>query len=107
MHAQNVVGDLYEVDSEMLTRLDVLEDHPNLYTRTLLDCVPSSGDTTVQAQVYMLHNYNKAMLTEPFLTDYIAEVGTKLYTYRTKGERSDPSYNVLNDVKEQKINVPL
>ncbi len=89
-HAQNVVGDLYDVDSKMLTRLDVLENLPNLYTRTLLDCVLSPGGTTVQAQVYMIHNYNKAMLTEPFLTDYVAEVGTQLCTY-------DPNYSIFNE----------
>ncbi len=99
---QNVVGDLYNVDAKMLARLDILEDHPNLYTRTTVDCLlHTAREQILQAQVYMLHNYNKAMLNEPFLVDYCLEAASRPYTYREKGERTNHQYNIINDVKEQ------
>lgn len=99
---QNVVGEVYDVDAKMLARLDVLEDHPNRYTRTTLDCSLQATDgQIVSAQVYMLHNYNRVMLNEPFLADYKTHAHTRPYVHRENMETTNPEYNILDHVKEQ------
>lgn len=40
---KNIKGEIYEVNSDMLTKLDVLEDYPELYDRQIQDIVTSDG----------------------------------------------------------------
>ncbi len=90
----------------MLAELDDLEKHPELYTRKPFDCIlnhpVSSGeepDKTIRAEIYMLYNFNKSMLSMPFLSDYSMEAAkNKPYSYR---ENRSAEHNIYSEVKEQ------
>jgi len=49
-----VVGELYEVDEDVLAELDHLEGHPNFYRRSPITVIGDSGELAVQA--YLLRN---------------------------------------------------
>ena len=94
------------MDPKMLARLDKLEDHPGLYTRTSVTCIleqPASQDTEVgsvlNCEVYMVHNFNKDMLSRPFLSDYDIDVH-KATPYSPRQDRVS-SYDVYQELKEQ------
>jgi gamma-glutamylcyclotransferase (GGCT)/AIG2-like uncharacterized protein YtfP len=46
-----VRGEVYEVDDALLARLDILEDHPDLYRREEIDVLLDDG-RTVRAWIY-------------------------------------------------------
>lgn len=71
----------------MLVKLDDLERHPHLYTRTAVQCLVESQITVsenktvsdfsevaasslIDCEVYMLHDYKPSFLSLPFLTSY-------------------------------------
>ncbi len=103
---QNVNGELYDVDTKMLAKLDDLERHPEVYTRTPVDCIlnqPVSSEEesnqTIRAEIYLLYNFNKSMLSMPFLSDYSMEaVKNKPYSHR---ENRSTEYNICSEIKEQ------
>ena len=62
----------------MLGHLDILEDHPNHYTRTLEEFVIKeasnetdlkSGDV-IEAAIYILKNFKEELLGFPTITSY-------------------------------------
>ncbi len=88
----------------MLAELDDLERHPELYTRKPLDCIlnhPVSSeeepDKTIRAEVYMLYNFNKSMLSMPFLSDYSMEAKNKPCSYR---ENRSAVHNIYSEIKD-------
>lgn len=50
-----VRGEVYEVDTGLLARLDALEDHPVLYRREEIDVLLDDG-RTVRAWIYFYHH---------------------------------------------------
>lgn len=40
---RQIKGEIYDIDSKMLARLDVLEDYPRLYDRQVQDIVTTDG----------------------------------------------------------------
>jgi len=75
---QIVEGELYQVDTAMLNRLDQLECHPVVYVRTDIDCLlitDSSeqylSDTTItKCQVYFLPDFKPTLLDLPYISNY-------------------------------------
>ncbi|KAG5899877.1 hypothetical protein JTB14_012340 [Gonioctena quinquepunctata] len=66
-----VRGELYEVGDTVLADLDILEDHPNFYIRELHDVAPlNDQNSTVKAWIYMVKNFKKDLLNEPFFESY-------------------------------------
>jgi len=47
-------GEVYRADDKTLSRLDILEGHPNMYTRTTVKIINESGDL----QVCFIYLYN-------------------------------------------------
>ena len=56
-----IKGEVYEVDSDTLERLDALEGHPNFYKRELIDVILDGK--TIKAWIYF-YPYKKGKLIE-------------------------------------------
>ncbi|CAB3223116.1 unnamed protein product [Arctia plantaginis] len=73
-----VKGEVYNVDEDMLGRLDLLEDHPNYYEREQDDILivkenSFSGQATEQHErcwVYFLRKFKPELLKYPMLDSY-------------------------------------
>lgn len=99
---QNVVGEVYEVDDVMLSRLDVLEDHPSFYVREI-DEIQLNGlkedvesPKTLNCWIYFLKKFKPYLLSEPFLKEYHSE-GDHAKPYMPKEART-PGYHAKTDV---------
>ncbi|CAH1116114.1 unnamed protein product [Phaedon cochleariae] len=66
----HVKGELYEVDDKVLTDLDVLEDHPNFYTRKLYDVLTLDGQNISKVWIYMIEQFKPDLLNEIFYESY-------------------------------------
>ncbi|XP_026480866.1 putative gamma-glutamylcyclotransferase CG2811 [Ctenocephalides felis] len=77
----NVSGEIYEVDDKMLSNLDVLEDHPNLYVRELADV--SSDESRHSCWIYLLKTFPPALLSALFLENYTNKPPNPLYAPRS------------------------
>ncbi|KAJ8967414.1 hypothetical protein NQ314_002921 [Rhamnusium bicolor] len=63
-----VKGEVYEVDDKVLTKLDILEDHPNYYIRDLYDIEPLDGQNNItKAWIYIIKNFKKGVIKSGFL----------------------------------------
>ena len=71
-------GELYQVDTAMLNRLDQLECHPVVYVRTDITCILVtdssehllSDATMMKCQVYFLPDFKPTLLDLPYISDY-------------------------------------
>ena len=96
-------GELYQVDSAMLKVLDELENHPELYLRSNIDCLlqtdesgcPLNDAVLMKSQVYFLPDFKPALLDLPHLNDY-KDSDEKPYI---KGARRSPP--LIDQVKFQ------
>ncbi|KAJ8707245.1 hypothetical protein PYW08_011379 [Mythimna loreyi] len=72
----NVQGEIFEVDDTMLSKLDILEDHPNYYVREIDDITVTDAVTknqeSVQCWVYFLKNFKEELLLRPRFDSYSA-----------------------------------
>ena len=67
---KEVNGELYELDSKMMKRIDELERHPDWYRRTQTQCVLQDSDEIVDCEVYFRHKDYTDLLQQPTITDY-------------------------------------
>lgn len=74
---QQVHGEIYEVDSNVLSEWDELEGHPTWYKRTKCEIItPTAGAPGVQAAdvvscfAYFLTDFTKKFLSHKFLSEY-------------------------------------
>lgn len=70
-----VDGEIFEVDDEMLERLDELESHPMYYKRFIKDVEITDTDSSSKPKIvpcwcYFLQNFKPFMLKLPFLKCY-------------------------------------
>ncbi|KAI4504740.1 hypothetical protein M0802_000290 [Mischocyttarus mexicanus] len=105
----HVIGEIYDVDSKMLTKLDELEEHPNFYERTQEDVfmAPESKlkpNKTIQevgiltkAWIYFLPKFKNSLLEVPMYESYSNE-GNHGLKYGEKYVR-DPTYNHRTEVQ--------
>ena len=66
-------GEIYEVDQEALSALDILEGHPSWYARTpcqIIMTAESANKIEVTCHLYFLTNYKKELLALPFLNSF-------------------------------------
>lgn len=71
---EEVVGELYEVPPHVLNDLDMLEGHPDCYTRKDINLI--FNDEPIKAQAYhWLHDDKKDIKTYPRYTDYASFTG--------------------------------
>ncbi|KAM3955447.1 putative gamma-glutamylcyclotransferase CG2811 [Aphomia sociella] len=98
----NVKGEIYEVDNTMLSKLDILEDHPNYYVREIDDIEvrkPDSCDTeTLKCWVYFLKNFKPQLLSRPLMEVYSSN-GSHGLPYSERSKR-DPNYNYRSEIKD-------
>lgn len=47
-----IIGELYDVDSATLSRLDALEGHPRLYRREMIEVERTNSGSVVKAWIY-------------------------------------------------------
>lgn len=104
-----VLGEIYDVDSKMLKRLDELEEHPTFYERTEEEVLLApetafkSGKTfeevgeLTKASIYFLPRYRSSLLDSPMYTSY-SNNGSHGLKYCEKYVR-DPSYDHRKEVQ--------
>jgi len=102
-HGEIIHGELYYVDVRKLDDLDRLEQHPDYYTRegitVTLEQIPECSEgvvrvkqpsvgSTIKCEVYLMKNFNKALLELPFISNYdnnVAEAQSMGYNLETAG----------------------
>ena len=85
---QKLKGEIYTINAETLAELDVLENHPVLYERQLLD-FEVDDSTTMKAWIYLLKKFKSDMLELPFYESYSSEGSHgKRYVPRYKRDTS-------------------
>ncbi len=52
----HIIGELYDIDADVLKNLDDLEGHPDFYMRCLVRVADELGDNIYSAYVYILEN---------------------------------------------------
>jgi gamma-glutamylcyclotransferase (GGCT)/AIG2-like uncharacterized protein YtfP len=52
----HIIGELYDIDADVLKNLDDLEGHPDFYTRRLVRATDELGNNIYSAYVYILEN---------------------------------------------------
>ena len=97
---QQVHGEIYEVDHNVLSVLDELEGHPKWYKRTLCEIIATekvpgidAGDV-VQCSVYFLTNFAQTFLSQEFRSEYTVQEHNLTYT-------ENSNRNKYCDVKSQ------
>ncbi|OWR51813.1 hypothetical protein KGM_210201 [Danaus plexippus plexippus] len=95
----HVKGEIYEVDDLMLSKLDILEDHPNYYVREVDDIVPISGSQSenVKCWVYFLKNFRQELLSKQQFECYSSN-GDHGLKYMENTNR-DPNDDYYSEVK--------
>ena len=109
---QRIFGELYDVDNQMLKRLDKLENHPHTYLRVPLEVEfwkspaanPQSQDSldgqtlyTCSCMTYTLIDYKEILLTFPYLETYSDNKQSSPYVEHSK---RDPRDSIPNFVKK-------
>ena len=85
---QNVEGEIYTVDNDNLAKLDILENHPELYTREERNFAGPEG-LVIKAWIYLFKKYRKELLQGPFYQSYESD-GPHGLKYLPKYARSGP-----------------
>ncbi|XP_015609380.1 putative gamma-glutamylcyclotransferase CG2811 isoform X2 [Cephus cinctus] len=104
-----ILGEIYDVDTKMLTKLDELEEHPSFYVRTEDDVLLSpeseikSGNNfdemaeSTKAWIYFLPKFKPALLETTMYTTYSNE-GSHGLKYAERYLR-DTSFNHREEVQ--------
>ena len=76
---QQIHGEIYEVDQNVLSLLDELDGHPKWYKRTLCEIIATekvsgidAGDI-VQCSAYFLTNFAQTFPSQEFHSEYIVQ----------------------------------
>ncbi len=91
---QQVHGEIYEVDSNVLSTLDELEGHPTWYKRTKCEIITTATIPGIQAGdmvscfAYFLTDFTEKFLSHDFLHEYTQD-SHKMYS-----KPSDRSSNI-------------
>lgn len=76
---KQVHGEVYEVDENVLSELDDLENHPTWYKRSKCDIITTQGATGIQVGdivpcfAYFLTDFKESFLSQDFLSEYTLE----------------------------------
>ncbi|XP_068234655.1 putative gamma-glutamylcyclotransferase CG2811 isoform X2 [Palaemon carinicauda] len=87
---ENIEGEIYDVDDNMLAKLDVLEDHPKYYERKVKKAVLQDSGEEVDIWIYLLHHYKPHMIELPFLKSYQHNGDHGLKYVASEDDISDP-----------------
>ena len=98
---------MFQVDDKMLSHLDWIENHPDLYLRTSCKChmlrSGSTGENLVGAEsvldceMYLVGRFKPELLKLPFISSYSSSSDeNKCYKSR---EHRDSGYSLMDAVK--------
>merc|ERR1719468_192138 len=90
----NIVGEVWKIDQAKLEHLDILEEHPNFYTRKLDTIKVEGKDYT--CWMYTMHNFKKELLENRMITEY----STNIIPYNPAYVEGKGSLNLVKLVKE-------
>lgn len=96
-------GEVYEVDSTVLEKLDILEDHPIFYKRDLYNVVPiHKPNDTDQVWIYVIKNFNHDLLKQPFLESYssLGNHGRRYVDRYLRNDSHDYKLEILSTFKK-------
>ncbi|XP_045457686.1 putative gamma-glutamylcyclotransferase CG2811 isoform X2 [Melitaea cinxia] len=95
----HVKGEVYEIDDTMLSKLDILEDHPNYYIRVIDDIIVNNAgkEEIEKCWVYFLKNFRPELLAKEQFENYTSE-GSHGLKYLERSKR-DPNDNYYPEVK--------
>ncbi|XP_042877670.1 putative gamma-glutamylcyclotransferase CG2811 isoform X2 [Penaeus japonicus] len=70
---KQIEGELYEVDDQMLAKLDILEVHPKYYERKMIKASIQESKEVVDCWIYLLHHFRPELLKLPHLSTYFSK----------------------------------
>ncbi|XP_051164418.1 putative gamma-glutamylcyclotransferase CG2811 isoform X2 [Leptopilina boulardi] len=97
-----ITGEIYDVDSEMLKKLDELEEHPNFYIRTeenillnsqdqnIADTILNENTNLIKAWIYFLPNFKTELLEQEMYSSYSNEGSHGLKYAESENEFAKP-----------------
>lgn len=85
---QNIYGEIYNVNEEVLAELDILEAHPELYTREERDFHAEDG-SIIRAWIYVFKKFSESLLELEFYESYDSE-GSHGKKYVPGYDRTEP-----------------
>ncbi|KAB7505203.1 putative gamma-glutamylcyclotransferase [Armadillidium nasatum] len=97
---ENIKGEVYEVDDLMLSKLDILEDHPKYYKRKVKEVILEESGEKCEVWIYLLHTFKDSMLNLPFLVSYESK-GDHGLPYVMRYLREKPGSEYWSDVKQE------
>ncbi|XP_041988104.1 putative gamma-glutamylcyclotransferase CG2811 isoform X2 [Aricia agestis] len=95
----HVRGEIYEVDDKMLSKLDILEDHPNFYVREVDVIITKNSDGQngeEKCWVYFLKQFRPELMKFEQFENY-SSAGSHGLTYMERSKR-DSNYNYKSEV---------
>lgn len=95
----NISGEVYEVDEKMLSNLDILEDHPNFYERSITDIKMEVNNSIEKCWLYFIKQFKRSLLKKEMLTSYSSK-GPHNLPYCERYLRS-PKYDLKADILRQ------
>lgn len=97
-----VKGEVYEVDDIVLGKLDILEEHPDYYTRDLYNVVPlNDPKNVVQVWIYVIRDFKVELLNQPFYETYssFGSHGRKYVERYLRGDTYDYKVEILSSFR--------
>lgn len=96
----NVQGELYEVDDNVLTNLDILEDHPTFYLREQKQVQSLNDGTLHTAWIYFIKNFKSELLQRETYESYSnnGSHGLKYVERYLRNDNSDYRAEILGNV---------
>lgn len=70
---KQIEGEVYEVDDQMMSKLDVLEVHPKYYERKLVKATMQESKEAIDCWIYLLHHFRPELLELPHLSTYFSK----------------------------------
>lgn len=97
----NVWGELYEVDDNVLANLDTLEDHPTFYVREEKQVENVANNTTITAWIYFIKEFKSELLQRQMYESYSnsAPHGLKYVERYLRNESTDYRREIRSDVQ--------
>ncbi|XP_014277603.1 putative gamma-glutamylcyclotransferase CG2811 isoform X2 [Halyomorpha halys] len=90
----NVIGEIYDIDEKMLSNLDILEDCPNFYERSV---IPIKMNTVeLDCWTYFIKRFKDELLLKEMLVSY-SNKGSHNLPYAERYLR-DPSYDFRSEI---------
>ncbi|CAF4833927.1 unnamed protein product [Pieris macdunnoughi] len=99
----HVKGEIFTIDDMMLSKLDILEDHPKWYIREIDDIIVKTQGTNkeeiMKCWVYFLKNFRSDLLRKQLYDNYSSS-GAHGLKYLERSKR-DPKHDYYSEIKHK------